>query len=416
MPSLGRLHLITDTRPGRDPLAVLRAALAGGPRRAGRPGPGRGRRHRPRGVRPGPPGARALRAVRGDLPGQRPAARGARGGRRTAATSARTTCPSAAARRVLGPDAVLGATARDPGRPGAAVAAGASYLGVGPCHATSHQGRAAGADRPGRGPRGRRRGRRAGDRHRRGDRRPGAGAAGRRGVRGGGGRRASPPPPTRPRATAELLASAGVLTPTRYAPGRRCRGGGGGPIGLAIAWRCAARGLRVVVHDPAPGSGASAVAAGMLAPVAEAYFGERELTGLLVESAARWPAFAAELTEATGADIGYRTEGTLVVGLTARRPGRGAPALGVPAGAGSADRRRCAPRSCATASRRWPPGCAAARSPPGDHQVDPRRLVPALRAAGGRAGAVLVPGRVRRLSELDAADHGGGRRLRAGRR
>ena len=28
MPSLGRLHLITDTRPGRDPLAVVRAALA----------------------------------------------------------------------------------------------------------------------------------------------------------------------------------------------------------------------------------------------------------------------------------------------------------------------------------------------------------------------------------------------------
>ncbi|RQX11003.1 thiamine phosphate synthase, partial [Micromonospora ureilytica] len=27
MPSLGRLHLITDTRPGRDPLAVVRAAL-----------------------------------------------------------------------------------------------------------------------------------------------------------------------------------------------------------------------------------------------------------------------------------------------------------------------------------------------------------------------------------------------------
>ena len=27
MPSLGRLHLITDTRPGRDPLAVLRAVL-----------------------------------------------------------------------------------------------------------------------------------------------------------------------------------------------------------------------------------------------------------------------------------------------------------------------------------------------------------------------------------------------------
>ncbi|MBM0275999.1 thiamine phosphate synthase, partial [Micromonospora tarensis] len=28
MPSLGRLHLITDTRPGREPLAVVRAALS----------------------------------------------------------------------------------------------------------------------------------------------------------------------------------------------------------------------------------------------------------------------------------------------------------------------------------------------------------------------------------------------------
>ncbi|MGW4498429.1 FAD-dependent oxidoreductase, partial [Micromonospora sp. NPDC004336] len=92
---------------------------------------------------------------------------------------------------------------------------------------------------------------------------------------------------------------------------------GAGPVGLGIAWRCAARGLRVVVHDPAPGSGASHVAAGMLAPVAEAYFGEHELTGLLTASAARWPAFAAELTVASGVDIGYRTEGTLMVGLTA---------------------------------------------------------------------------------------------------
>ena len=84
----------------------------------------------------------------------------------------------------------------------------------------------------------------------------------------------------------------------------------------------------MVVHDPAPGSGASAVAAGMLAPVAEAYFGERQLTGLLLASAARWPAFAAELTAASGIEIGYRTEGTLLVGLDRRRPGRGAPAAG----------------------------------------------------------------------------------------
>lgn len=45
--------------------------------------------------------------------------------------------PVDAARRVLGPDAVLGATARDPETAKAAVAAGASYLGVGPAYATS---------------------------------------------------------------------------------------------------------------------------------------------------------------------------------------------------------------------------------------------------------------------------------------
>ncbi len=42
---------------------------------------------------------------------------------------------------------------------------------------------------------------------------------------------------------------------------------GAGVIGLGIAWRCQQRGLSVTVVDPAPGSGAWPVAAGMLAPV-----------------------------------------------------------------------------------------------------------------------------------------------------
>lgn len=44
--------------------------------------------------------------------------------------------PVAAARRVLGPAAVLGATCRDPRAAAAAVADGASYLGVGPAFLT----------------------------------------------------------------------------------------------------------------------------------------------------------------------------------------------------------------------------------------------------------------------------------------
>ncbi|NGM13979.1 glycine oxidase ThiO [Verrucosispora sp. CWR15] len=176
---------------------------------------------------------------------------------------------------------------------------------------------------------------------------------------------------------------------------------GGGPIGWAVAWRCAVRGLRVVVHDPAPGSGASHVAAGMLAPVAEAYFGERELTGLLTESAGRWPGFAAELTEATGTDIGYRTEGTLMVGLTAddlaeaRRLWAYQQGLGLPVTPLRPSQLR--EREPALAPRVRGGALAAT-----DHQVDPRRLVPALRLAAERAGAVLVAEPVRRLSDVTA--------------
>jgi thiamine-phosphate pyrophosphorylase len=44
--------------------------------------------------------------------------------------------PVSVARRLLGPDAVVGGTARDAATARALVAAGASYLGVGPCFAT----------------------------------------------------------------------------------------------------------------------------------------------------------------------------------------------------------------------------------------------------------------------------------------
>ncbi|MGN9776279.1 glycine oxidase ThiO [Micromonospora sp. H33] len=176
---------------------------------------------------------------------------------------------------------------------------------------------------------------------------------------------------------------------------------GAGPVGLAIAWRCAARGLRVVVHDPAPGSGAAHVAAGMLAPVAEAYFGEHELTGLLTASAARWPAFAAELADASGADLGYRADGTLMVGLTAddlaeaRRLWAYQQGLGLPVTVLRPSELRDREPALAPRVR----GGALAAT---DHQVDPRRLVPALRTAAERAGATLVASPVRRLSDVAA--------------
>ncbi|GAA3993814.1 glycine oxidase ThiO [Allokutzneria multivorans] len=92
---------------------------------------------------------------------------------------------------------------------------------------------------------------------------------------------------------------------------------GAGVIGLSVAWRAASAGFAVSVLDPAPASGASAVAGGMLAPVTEAWPGEESLLELGSASLRRWPEFARELGAASGRDAGLREEGTLVVAVDA---------------------------------------------------------------------------------------------------
>lgn len=93
---------------------------------------------------------------------------------------------------------------------------------------------------------------------------------------------------------------------------------GGGLIGLATAWRTAARGLSVTLCDPAPGANASFAAAGMLTPVTELHYGEETLLGLNLASAKRYPSFVAELREASGGlNPGYTEAGTLVVAFDA---------------------------------------------------------------------------------------------------
>ncbi|MGH3932814.1 MAG: FAD-dependent oxidoreductase, partial [Pseudonocardiaceae bacterium] len=89
---------------------------------------------------------------------------------------------------------------------------------------------------------------------------------------------------------------------------------GGGVIGLSCAWQAAAAGFTVAVHDPVPGSGASWVAGGMLAPLTETMPGEPDVFALGEAALRRWPGFAAELA-AVGADPGLQARGTLVVAL-----------------------------------------------------------------------------------------------------
>jgi glycine oxidase len=163
---------------------------------------------------------------------------------------------------------------------------------------------------------------------------------------------------------------------------------GGGVIGAGIAWRCAQRGMAVTVVDPAPGSGASSTAAGMLAPVTELHYGEQALLRLNLESARRYPAFAAELADASGLDIGYRRSGAIVAAwddadLAALRDLH---AFGASLGVVSE-------LLSARELRRLEPGVAAAVSgglfAADDHAVDNRRLHAALLDAVRRAGGGL---------------------------
>ncbi|MER5751143.1 glycine oxidase ThiO [Streptomyces sp. NPDC002088] len=163
---------------------------------------------------------------------------------------------------------------------------------------------------------------------------------------------------------------------------------GGGIIGLVTAWRAAQRGFATAVVDPDPGGGAAQVAAGMLAAVTELHFGEQTLLGLNLASARRYPDFAAELTDLTGHDLGYRRCGTLAVALDAddRAHLRELHTLQRQSGLES---EWLSGRDCRRLEPMLAPGVRGGLRVDGDHQIDPRRLAAALLAACERAGVVF---------------------------
>ncbi|MGW2487730.1 glycine oxidase ThiO [Streptomyces sp. NPDC001606] len=163
---------------------------------------------------------------------------------------------------------------------------------------------------------------------------------------------------------------------------------GGGIIGLVTAWRAAQRGLGTAVVDPEPGGGAAQVAAGMLAAVTELHYGEETLLALNLESARRYPGFAAELTELTGQDLGYRRCGTLAVALDAddRAHLRELHLLQQRSGLES---QWLSGRECRRLEPMLAPGVRGGLRVDGDHQIDPRRLAAALVTACERTGVVF---------------------------
>ncbi|MGA9284059.1 MAG: FAD-dependent oxidoreductase [Solirubrobacteraceae bacterium] len=166
---------------------------------------------------------------------------------------------------------------------------------------------------------------------------------------------------------------------------------GGGIVGLSVAWRARAQGMSVAVFERGSfGEGATHVAAGMLAPVAEVEFGQdgRRLLDMGMRSAEMWPDFAAELEDASGVEVGLRRCGTLVVARDEDEARELERQLAFREGLGLG-----AVRMRASEARALEPALAPtvrlALHAPEDHSVDPRLVVAALRVACERAGVRL---------------------------
>jgi glycine oxidase len=186
---------------------------------------------------------------------------------------------------------------------------------------------------------------------------------------------------------------------------------GGGVIGLACAWELSRNGHEVTLVAPAPGrDGASWVAAGMLAPVTEAQFGESALTALLVDGATRWPAFAAALEAASDLAIGYDTTGTVTVALDASDRAGLDDLLAYQQSLGLDAHRRSA-SDCRRLVPALSPALRGGIEVPGDHQVDNRALLGALAEACRLGGVTFVESRVAALEDGPVLVLADGRRL-----
>lgn len=167
---------------------------------------------------------------------------------------------------------------------------------------------------------------------------------------------------------------------------------GGGVVGLALAWRAAQRGLEVTVLERGrAGGGTSHVAAGMLAPVAEADPSEQPLLALGIAAAEAYPDFVAELRKCSPLDPGYLRCGTLVAARDADEAEALTRALGLRTDLGLPVARLRGSQARALEPA-LSPSLRLALELPSDHAIDPRALTATLADAVVRAGGVLCEG------------------------
>jgi glycine oxidase len=160
---------------------------------------------------------------------------------------------------------------------------------------------------------------------------------------------------------------------------------GAGVAGLSIGWRLAQAGAKVTVLERAqPGRGATWASAGMIAAPTEAGELDTPLARFARRSAALWPHFAGEVEEASGVNVGYRRDGSLLVAHTPKD----AAALQARANE-SAGVEYLTTEAARALEPLVAEGTVGALFAPDEAQVDNRILGPALARAFQRAGGVL---------------------------
>lgn len=175
---------------------------------------------------------------------------------------------------------------------------------------------------------------------------------------------------------------------------------GGGVIGLSVALELNNRGIHATVIERENTTGrASPAAAGMLAPQLECHAGS-PLLQLALESRALYPDWVRRIEAQSQRQTGYVRCGALQLAFTAEQAESLERAVAWQKSQGLNAELTYAPRDVEPALT---PRALAAAVLPDDHQVDPRMLLSALRAAAVRHSIELCAGQVQGLIERHGA-------------
>lgn len=164
---------------------------------------------------------------------------------------------------------------------------------------------------------------------------------------------------------------------------------GAGMVGLATAVELAHHGHSVRVLDPAPASGATHHAGGMLAPAAEVVYQQDPLFPLMQHSGQWYPQLMEIVAEHTDLPTGYRTEGTLVVAAD-RADSQHLTELMDYQNAHGMDVVKLSVRQARKLEPALSPAVAGAVEIPGDHQIFPRQTALALLDALKNMGVEII--------------------------